>query len=68
MSESKECACRGIGPELTKIVSRMGPGEAASAHFRSARIEFLKGIRAIIDREIESIAKKEPKGSTVPVE
>ncbi len=68
MSESKQCACMGVGPELTKLVTKLGPGEAATAHFRAARMEFLKGIRAMIDREIESIAKQEPKGAKVTVE
>jgi hypothetical protein len=58
----------GVGPELTKLVTKLGPGEAAAAHFRSARMEFLKGVRAMVDREIESLAKKEPKGARVSVE
>jgi predicted Fe-Mo cluster-binding NifX family protein len=58
----------GAGPEVSKLLSSMGPGESAMGHFRSARIEFLKGIRAIIDKQIESVQRMEPKGAKVNVE
>jgi hypothetical protein len=64
-----DCGCMGVGPALTDLLTRLGPGAAARDHFRAARVEFLKGIRAVIDARIEHLSKKEaPAGATVPVE
>jgi hypothetical protein len=40
----------------------------ARDHFRNSRIEFLKGIRSLIDRRIEELSRPEAKGTSVPVE
>ena len=48
------CGCMGVGPMLTELVSRLGPSAAARQHFSSAHVEFLKGIRAILDEQIAS--------------
>ncbi len=37
-------------------------------HFRSSRIEFLKGIRSIIDDRIERLSREHAKGTHVTVE
>lgn len=43
--------------------------EATREHFRSSRIEFLKGLRSLIDDRIEHLARKnDPKGTHVTVE
>lgn len=43
--------------------------EATKHHFRSSRIEFLKGVRSLIDDRIEHLAREEgSKGTHVPVE
>jgi len=43
--------------------------EATRDHFRNSRVEFLKGIRSLIDQRIEHLSKtSEPKGHHVPVE
>jgi hypothetical protein len=70
MSETskQQCVCMGAGPEISQLLKKIGPGEEATEHFRSARVEFLKGIRAMIDRQIESLAKQESKGAKVTVE
>ncbi len=62
-----DCGCMGIGPALTEFLGKIGP-EDARTHFRAARVEFLKGIRALIDARIESLSKTEPQGTTVPIE
>jgi predicted amidohydrolase len=41
----------------------------ASEHFRASRVEFLKGIRTLIDDRIAHLSKEEePKGTHVTVE
>lgn len=37
-------------------------------HFRNSRIEFLKGVRNIIDERIEHLSRTERKGERVAVE
>jgi len=68
MSENKvDCICCGAGPALTEFLKNLGPPDSAKTHFTQSRVEFLKGLRAIIDRQIEKYSKTE-KGTTVPVE
>lgn len=42
--------------------------EASRDHFRNSRVEFLKGIRSIIDGRIEQLSREHQKGTHVPVE
>ncbi len=42
--------------------------EASRGHFRNARVEFLKGIRSLIDDRIEHLSREERKGTRVTVE
>ncbi len=42
--------------------------EASRDHFRNSRIEFLKGIRSIIDGRIAHLAREEKRGTHVAVE
>ena len=37
-------------------------------HFTNSRIEFLKGIRAVIDSRIEHLSNKSPRGAKIAVE
>lgn len=37
-------------------------------HFRSSRVEFLKGLRSLIDDRISHLSREESKGTHVPVE
>lgn len=62
------CFCGGAGPAFSEFVKRMGPPEGARKHFDAARLEFLKGIRALIDARIDSISQTEPKGAKITVE
>ena len=40
----------------------------ASEHFRASRVEFLKGIRSLIDDRIAHLSAEEHKGTHVTVE
>jgi hypothetical protein len=42
--------------------------DATGNHFRNSRIEFLKGIRSLIDDRIGRLSTDEPKGTRVTVE
>jgi hypothetical protein len=42
--------------------------EATRDHFRNSRVEFLKGIRSLIDDRIAHLAREERKGTKVTVE
>lgn len=63
-----DCFCHGLGPQATRLLREMAPGEALD-HFRQARVEFLKGVRALIDRRIEELGKEKPRrGAKVAVD
>jgi hypothetical protein len=47
---------------------RLGPPETARRHFDAARVEFLKGLRALIDARIEQVTKASAKGEKIAVE
>lgn len=69
MSDAKpNCICGGAGPALTEFLKNLGPNEATKSHFTQARVEFLKGLRAMIDSKIEELSKTEEKGTKVTVE
>ena len=55
--------CDTAMPMLENLVSG-----ATRDHFRNSRIEFLKGLRSIIDDRIAYLSKDEPTGTHVPVE
>jgi hypothetical protein len=47
---------------------RLGPPEEARRHFDAARVEFLKGLRALIDARIEQCTKASARGEKIAVE
>jgi hypothetical protein len=54
-------------PEQPPQVAGVPPGPLH--HFRRARIEILKGVRALIDQHIESVSRgDERKGTRITVE
>ncbi len=68
MDESpKSCYCMGAGPQVSDMLRHACP-DSARDHFRSARVEFLKGLRQLIDHRIASLSKEERKGTAVTVE
>lgn len=42
--------------------------ENTRSHFRNSRVEFLKGIRSLIDARIASLSREHEKGTHVTVE
>ncbi len=66
--EGHDCFCMGTGPEMFAIFKKLNP-ESARKHFRAARIEFLKGMRELIDKRIADLSREsETKGTKVSVE
>ena len=62
------CLCQGAGPAMSDLLRKLGPPPAAKQHFDQARVEFLKGLRALIDARIEDLSKPDTKGTKVSVE
>jgi hypothetical protein len=66
--EKANCFCMGAGPEFFAMFKKLGP-DSARQHFRNARIEFLKGVRELIDKRIADLSKgTEKKGTALEVE
>jgi len=55
--------CGTVMPLLNRLWS-----DATNDHFRNSRVEFLKGIRSLIDDRIAHLSKNESKGTHVVVE
>lgn len=62
-----ECLCMGFGPEIARMLRGLG-SDSARGHFRSARIEVLRGLRALIDHRIETLSKRPGRGTAIEVE
>ncbi len=61
------CLCQGAGPLFSEFLRRLGPPEEARRHFDAARVEVLKGLRALIDARIEQVSKSRSKGEKIEV-
>jgi hypothetical protein len=55
--------CMTVLPMIEKCWS-----EATRDHFRNSRVEFLKGMRSLIDDRIAHLSRDERKGTPVTVE
>ena len=62
------CACQGAGPALSELLRRLAPPDEARRHFETARLEFLKGLRAVIDARIEQRSKPKARGQAIHIE
>ena len=62
-----QCYCAGAGPRLTALSSGLLQGPVFD-HFRTAGVEVLLGLRAILDAQIEALTRKPRKGTKVRVE
>jgi hypothetical protein len=62
------CLCQGAGPALTELLQRLAPPAEAKRHFDTARVEFLKGLRTLIDARIEKLTKPRARGQAIKVE
>lgn len=67
-TSAPQCLCLGTGPALSELLRRLGPPEGARKHFETARLEILKGIRAILDARIEQVSKRSRRGEKIEVE
>lgn len=61
----ERCLCREV---VDQVREAFGVSPTVREHFTNSRIEFLKGIRAIIDSRIEHLSKAEQRGSKIAVE
>ena len=55
--------CDTAMPALEHLVS-----PATRGHFRNSRVEFLKGLRSLLDERISHLSRDESKGTHVNVE
>jgi hypothetical protein len=53
---------------LREAMRGLGPPEAARRHFEAARLEFLKGIRELLDARIQRRSKRSARGEKIDVE
>jgi hypothetical protein len=61
----ERCLCREM---LTHFREAFGVSPEVHEHFTNSRIEFLKGIRAVIDSRIEHLSKASERGTKIAVE
>jgi hypothetical protein len=55
--------CDTAMPMLESLVS-----DSTRGHFRNSRVEFLKGLRSLLDERISHLSREESKGTRVTVE
>ena len=56
-----EEAFRSLGRFFSWMEGRISPSSEFLEHMVKSRVEFLKGIRSLIDRKIDDLEKKGPK-------
>ena len=59
--------CTIAGPQIEALLDHCWP-EPTQEHFRTARIEVLKGLRSLLDARIEHLSQHAKKGTRVSVE
>ena len=62
------CFCCDASERIGRFFRTRRTSEEASNHFRQSRIEFLKGIRKILDDRIDRLGRTEHRGTHVPVD
>ena len=61
----ERCLCREVLDQMREV---FGVSPQVREHFNNSRIEFLKGIRAVIDSRIEHLSKTPQHGTKIAVE
>ncbi len=61
----ERCLCREMLEQVREV---FGVSPNVQQHFANSRIEFLKGIRAIIDNRIEHLSSTGQRGTKIAVE
>jgi hypothetical protein len=60
--------CQNVASAVSQLLERISPPEAARRHFKTARLELLKGFRALLDARIERVSNSTRKGEKIQVE
>ncbi len=60
--------CDALRDGLHRAADSVTPPEAAIGHFREARVEFLRGIRELIDHRINRMSRAKSGGTNIVVE
>jgi len=63
-----DCLCMGLGPELTQLIRRLGTADDAWENVRTASVEVLKALRALIDERIAALDREPARGTKVKIE
>jgi hypothetical protein len=63
-----DTVCDCVRKGLEAIADAITPPESACKHFHESRIEFLRGIREIIDHRIDRLSRSKTTGTRVVVE
>ncbi len=61
----ERCLCREVVDQVREV---FGVSPEVKEHFTNSRIEFLKGIRAIIDSRIDRLSQAGQRGTRIAVE
>jgi len=61
----ERCLCREVLEQVREV---FGVSPQVHEHFTNSRIEFLKGIRAIIDSRIERLSRASQRGTKIAVD
>jgi hypothetical protein len=62
------CFCCEASERIGRFFRARRTSEEAANHFRQSRIEFLKGIRRILDDRIDHLGRTGQRGTHVPVD
>lgn len=57
-----------LATDFCDLLRTLAPSDEAMNHFRTARLEALKGLRAVIDSRITQRSAGRPKGRSVKIE
>jgi len=60
--------CDALRDGLRQAADAVTPPESAMEHFRQSRIEFLKGVRELLDHRIDRMSHAKSTGASVVVE
>ena len=67
-STAQGCICQGKGPALSEILRTILPTGKAGEHFSNGALEFLQGIRELLDQRIEAMSATPDRGTKLNVE
>ena len=62
--DQADCFCGAIRRGLQEAAEMLTPPESAGNHFREARLEFLRGIRDLVDHRIDRLSRPKTGGGT----